>query len=88
MDDPNLARAYHAARSYALVESIENELALGTKHFDKNKNLLATTQEIVDYLKTGGEISVEPTAERQHEFEKPTVEKGGRKPYIIRGKGD
>jgi hypothetical protein len=55
-------------QSRMLVESIDSELKLGTKHFNDKGKLLETIQEVVDTLKAGGRIHLEPVPERQHLF--------------------
>ena len=56
-------------RNKVLIASIEMELSLGTKHFNKKHQLQETVEEIVKTLLDEGTITVEPTEERRHLFE-------------------
>jgi hypothetical protein len=51
-----------------LVKSIQNELRLGTKHWDKDGKLLETPGDII-YALVDGEITFEPVPERRELFQ-------------------
>ena len=59
------------ARTNSVLASIAEEMRLGTKHFDRKRNLLKTPAEVLACLaKDGpGAVTVEPTKEREHLFE-------------------
>lgn len=50
-----------------LIKCIENELRLGTKHWDQDDNLLETPKAILFAL-TRGPITIEPTEARKDVF--------------------
>jgi len=55
----------------SLILAVEQELVLGTKHYNAAGDLLETVKEIVDCLLDEGSVTLEPTPERKHLFEKP-----------------
>ena len=57
--------AYEKAK--LLISAVTNELALGTKHFDKSGALLATPKEILSAL-LNGPITIKPVPERREIF--------------------
>jgi hypothetical protein len=87
---PKVRRVLDLANSMVLVESIDAELKLGTKHYNKKGKLLKTIDEIVECLKTDGVegMIIEPTKEREHLFEPPPKVQGRGKvrprPYVVR----
>jgi hypothetical protein len=56
------------SKAILLIKSIRNELILGTKHYNKEGELLKTDLEIVEALVSEGGCTIEPTPERKHLF--------------------
>jgi len=54
-------------KALLIIGSIDNELALGTKHYSDGK-LLTTKLEILEAMKAGT-LVIEPSPERKHIFE-------------------
>lgn len=57
-------------KAILLLDAVRTELALGTKHYDKNGKLLSTDKEIIECMLTEGGVNIEPAEERKHIFDK------------------
>ena len=55
-------------RALELMQGVQNEIDLGTKHYNKAGEYLATQKEIIECLVKEGAVTVVPTPERAYLF--------------------
>lgn len=62
-------------RAMELISAIKNSIEAGTKHYDKNGKELGSIKEVLEVLRSEGEVTVEPrkAEERQSKLPAPDV---------------
>lgn len=82
-------RAVLFAQNFALVQMIERELSLGTKHYSKTGKLLPDLQSVMNALRKDEFGKAEPTKAREKEFfEERDIEPGEEYEIKNREEGD
>ena len=55
-------------RALELMQSVQNELDLGTKHYNRVGKELTTQKEIIECMLKEGTVTIVPTPDRAHLF--------------------